>query len=141
MARAGGGRLWPEVRVIPDPETVAEGWFTRSAYSMVKALKRPDIPQVLALLDELADAAWQADVESNAPLRASVLDDGALLIEWTLSDRRLGFSFESNPEESGWYFVFSKGSSERCEAGTMNQLDVPRLVRLMTETTSQTRDG
>ena len=109
-------------------------WFTSSAASVAQSLSRPDLNQVRVLLDELADAAWQANVEPTTPLRASVLDNGTLLIEWTLPDRRLGFSFESNPEESGWYFVFSKGSSERYEAGSMDQLDVPRLLRLMTKT-------
>ena len=39
-------------------------------------------------------------------LHTTQADDGSVIVEWTFRDRRLGFSFEPNPEESGWYFVW-----------------------------------
>jgi hypothetical protein len=64
------------------------------------------------------------------PLRLVFLEDSSCLLEWTFKDRRLGFSFEVNPKESGWYFVYSNNSSQRYESGTMDQLEMSRLIRM-----------
>ncbi|MBM4260079.1 MAG: hypothetical protein FJ145_01405 [Deltaproteobacteria bacterium] len=63
---------------------------------------------------------------SFPPLRLAALDDGSVLLEWTFKDRRLGFTFEADPNDYGWYYVFSRGQSERYESGTMDQLEIER---------------
>jgi hypothetical protein len=64
------------------------------------------------------------------PLRLVRLEDSSCLLEWTFKDRRLGFSFEVDPKDSGWYFVYSNNSSERYESGTMDQLELSRLISM-----------
>jgi hypothetical protein len=65
------------------------------------------------------------------PIRLAPLDDQSALLEWIRADRRLGFLLSDEQGEAGWFFVYSNGCSERYEAGTMDQLDLNRMVRMM----------
>ncbi len=82
------------------------------------------------ILQKLASSVPTALTRNLPSLRLASLEDASYLLEWIFEDRRLGFSFETNPKESGWYYVFSNGSSEHYESGTMDQLEVNRLVRM-----------
>lgn len=106
--------------------------LTRDAYAALLAQVGPSQRvQGQAILDEFCMLISGAHPAAAVPpLHTATADDGAFLIEWIFSDRRLGFSLEPTPEESGWYFVRSHGSSERFEAGTLDQLELPRLVEL-----------
>jgi AbrB family looped-hinge helix DNA binding protein len=87
--------------------------------------------EITPLFEAFVRAVDEHDVGDAPKLRLTEADDGALLVEWTLPDRRLGFSIERQPEESGWYFVLSSDTSGLYEAGTMDQLEMERLVGLM----------
>jgi AbrB family looped-hinge helix DNA binding protein len=87
--------------------------------------------KISPLFEAFVRAVDGYDVAGAPKLRLTEADDGALLVEWTLPDRRLGFSIEEKPEESGWYFVLSNDASGLYEAGTMDQLEMERLVSLM----------
>jgi hypothetical protein len=73
------------------------------------ARETPTIPvcRALAFLRELATelATHPALPDDVRPLHCSVVEEGPVLLEWIFCDRRLGFSFEAYPKESGWYFV------------------------------------
>lgn len=104
---------------------------TRQAAEFIQCLdgtRRKVAEDVLERLCAAVGALPQGELPA---LSAVALEDGSTLLEWTFSDRRLGFTLEPEAEASGWYFVFSNGSSERYEAGTMDQLEVPRLVAAM----------
>lgn len=108
--------------------------WTREASRAAGALPMEQASAVRTLLETLTREALTRALEIQRPLRLARLDDGSVLLEWTLPDRRLGFSFEPDKGDSGWYFVFSNGSSERYEAGSMDQLDLPRMLAMMTQT-------
>ncbi len=76
--------------------------------------------------------AEEPSVHAVPTLRAMEADDGSVLVEWTLEDRRLGFTIEPEVKDSGWYFVLSNASSQRFEAGSLDQLELVRLVAAMT---------
>ncbi len=114
------------------PLRAATTWhpLTREAALQSRTLPRAQALAVRQILEDFAQATSGLDVAAAPALRIGEAEDGSILLEWTFADRRLGFSFEPSPEDSGWYFVLSNGSSERYEAGTMDQLEMVRLVTM-----------
>lgn len=104
--------------------------LTARAAKILDPLPPQMTTEVRRALEDFVEAAINLDTGSAPPLRADLHDDGSVLIEWTFTDRRFGLSFEEEEGESGWYFVFSREPSTRYEAGTMDQLDMPRMVKL-----------
>lgn len=98
----------------------------RYAYEKSKNVCEPRRREISSLLSELT--RYIPVDNSLPPLGLAELDDGSVLLEWTFKDRRLGFTFETDPNDSGWYYVFSRGRSEHYESGTMDQLEIERLV-------------
>jgi hypothetical protein len=82
------------------------------------------------VLKQFATSVSYSPKTNLPPLRLTMLEDSSYLLEWVFEDRRLGFSFEQNPKDSGWYYVYSNDSSERFESGTMDQLEMSRLVEM-----------
>jgi len=87
------------------------------------------LAKLTASLGELL-ASLDSAVEFR-PIRLAPLDDNSAVLEWIRADRRLGFLLSGEQGETGWFFVYSNGSSERYEAGTMDQLDLNRMIRMM----------
>lgn len=110
--------------------------MTQAAYGQL-----PEVPPVLAqdvkeLLARTTESlsrvcAGFPPLFPVSPIRLATLEDESVLVEWILSDRRVGFLLSNHQGESGWFFVYSAGSSERYEAGTMDQLDLDRMLRMM----------
>lgn len=108
--------------------SVASNPITKRVYEQLL-----DVPEnyrsfVQKLLERFALIVPVSKASNLPPLRIMVLDDSSYLLEWTFQDRRLGFSLEADPKDSGWYYVFARGDSELYESGTMDQLDADRLV-------------
>jgi hypothetical protein len=79
------------------------------------------------LLVNVVEQTAAALLDTLPPLHASYIeDDGAFLIEWMFEDRRLGFSFEADPSESGWFYVTKDGNGN---SGNLKDMDLPALVR------------
>lgn len=74
-------------------------------------------------------AASAYRVDGVPPLSATMAHDGSLLIEWTFSDRRMGFNIEPNQDESGWYFVSSETAGGRCVSGSLSTLNAAQLMK------------
>lgn len=108
--------------------------LTRGVLSRLAGVDGRRAADAQRILDDFSRAADAYDVSGAPDLRLTEADDGAILIEWTFADRRLGFSLEQQPGDSGWYFVLSNGSTERFEAGTLDQLEMRRLVEMMLTT-------
>lgn len=85
--------------------------------------------QVRQLTARLREAGARLDLSSLPPLRLTEADDGSVLIEWTLSDRRLGFNLESDPAQSGWYFATSPAAGGEMASGALAIADLGRLIR------------
>ena len=121
--------LEPDIWRRPPPSP-RSGSLTRAALSQLAGADHQRAKMARKILADFSVAAEAFDTSGAPDLHLTEGDDEMLLVEWVLSDRRLGFSFEKQPEESGWYFVLSNDSSERYEAGTLDQLELPRLIRL-----------
>ena len=85
--------------------------------------------QAQSLVRELRPVLLRAARDSDLPpLRATQTEDGGALIEWIFADRRLGFSLEEDPKESGWYFVSSRSSGGVVASGDSSTMDLELLV-------------
>lgn len=108
--------------------------LTSAVYNQLSDMPTSTKEAVQDILNKFAHSV-PYPVRTKLPnLRLSLLEDSAYLLEWTFEDRRLGFSFEQNQKDSGWYFVLSNALSERYESGTMDQLEMSRLVKMMLKT-------
>lgn len=104
--------------------------LTRSVYEQLAGIPKATRESIQVVLNHLATSVPKDETRKLPPLRLALLEDSSYLLEWTFKDRRLGFSFETDPKDSGWYYVYSSDSSERYESGTMDQLEMSRLVRM-----------
>lgn len=102
--------------------------LTRSIYDQLDAVPTGTKEAIQGVLNQFARSISHTLTAKLPPLRLAFLEDSSYLLEWTFADRRLGFSFEANPKDSGWYYVYSSDSSERYESGTMDQLEMSRLI-------------
>lgn len=147
----------PDASASPEGQALLDEWSNAMRAYFAPATRQPSpterypltcgtIAQLRRLLDgqrlriaeELVDHFLRAvivedvDLHTVRTLRAIDANDGSVLIEWTFEDRRLGFTIEPEVKDSGWYFVLSNASSQRFEAGSLDQLELPRLVKAMT---------
>jgi len=104
--------------------------LTRFIYDQLDAVPTGAKEAIQGVLNQFATSISHTLTAKVPPLRLAFLEDSSYLLEWTFADRRLGFSFEANPKDSGWYYVYSSDSSERYESGTMDQLEMSRLVKM-----------
>jgi hypothetical protein len=102
--------------------------LTSPIYKQLAKIPTPTKETIQNVLKKFATFVSYATTTKLPPLRLSILEDSSFLLEWTFEDRRLGFTFEANPKDSGWYYVYSSDSSERYESGTMDQLEMSRLI-------------
>lgn len=77
---------------------------------------------------QLRRALAKHDTRRFPAFRLALLEDGALVIEWTLADRRLGFSFEIAQHESGWYYAFASRAGGESDSGAMQDMDLTALL-------------
>jgi hypothetical protein len=52
----------------------------------------------------------EVDLSGVPALEIVAGNDGSVLIEWHLADRRLGFNIEPDQGQSGWFYAFSRDS-------------------------------
>ena len=106
--------------------------ITKTAYVKLSELAASQITReaIAAILHQFAKLLSVRETAKRPPLRLVPLEDSCYLLEWAFIDRRLGFSFETDPKDSGWYYVYSHDSSERYESGTMDQLELNRLISM-----------
>lgn len=86
--------------------------------------KRERITRFLDRFEQVA--ARHLRPHDEVPAMVSVCgDDGAFLVEWIFPNRRLGFAFEENDNESGWYFV----SKTTNASGFLVDADIQMLAK------------
>lgn len=61
------------------------------------------------LYANLVSALARFDASSAPKLAAAVREDGSILVEWALKDRRLSFSIEHDTSQSSWSFSKANG--------------------------------
>ena len=79
----------------------------------------------------LAAMETECDLTILPTLEIVDAEDGSVLIEWHLSDRRLGFNIEPEQGQSGWFYAFSRDSGWQCGSGLLASLDMKALFHLM----------
>ena len=106
--------------------------ITKTAYVKLNELPASQITReaIAEILHQFAKLLSLRETANQPPLRLVPLEDSCYLLEWAFIDRRLGFSFETDPKDSGWYYVYSHEFSERYESGTMDQLELNRLIAM-----------
>jgi|SRR5580704_5968013 hypothetical protein len=61
-------------------------------------------------------------------LRGTAHDDGSFTFEWRFPDRRLAFTIERDPAESGWHLVSSRSSGDVRAYGALSDDDLRPLL-------------
>lgn len=86
--------------------------------------------KVLLLIQEMVNSfkELKLDLGYLSPLNAYNVDDGSLLIEWVFRDFRIGFSYEPNPNESGWYLITNRTLGEISASGYLSNDNYESLI-------------
>ncbi len=87
--------------------------------------------QARRTLSRLRGALASFRLDDVPPFRRSEHDDGSLTIELRFPDRRLAFTIEHDPAESGWHLVSSRSSDDvQACGGLAEQEDLRPLLSL-----------
>jgi hypothetical protein len=133
------GDVWVEFPDITVNETVGRNLYTRyfplfqessivkRAFEILEYTENPDVArEAKILLSQIQDVLQNLqifgfDLDYLPELKAFNVDDGSVLLEWVLSDFRLGFSLEIDPQESGWYLVTNRKLGEISASGYISK--------------------
>lgn len=101
--------------------------ITQAVAAKLSAVDVARATKISALLESFVAATRSMDVRVCPSLRLATADDDSILVEWVFSDRRLGFAYERDERESGWYFV---QRTKQGEAGPLSNLgsELPQLI-------------
>ena len=85
--------------------------LTAGVDAQLSRLQGPSVAaQGRAVVERLRLAMAAFDLADLPPWRGTEHDDGSFSIEWRFPDRRLAFTIERDPAESGWHLVSSRSS-------------------------------
>ena len=96
------------------------------AWVFVRNLENKQIAEkAKQILSEIHKALYlshglDAGFDQVPPLHAFEVDDGSVLFEWILDDFRIGFSIESNLDDSSWYLVSNSKFGETSTSGSLD---------------------
>ena len=68
------------------------------------------------------------EVATMPSLQVASLDANTVLLEWATDNFRVGLSVDTEPNESGWYFVSSKELGQIAASGYISEVASRRLV-------------
>lgn len=106
----------------------------KPAWDVVQQIENRDIAEeAKRILLVIQDTLWSfgqfhLGLSSLPNIRAFNVEDGSLLLEWKFSDFRIGFSFEPDLQESGWYLVTNRKLGEISASGYITTIDPKMLV-------------
>ena len=111
--------------------TEAPGTLTNDVETAIARISDSSVArQARATLARVQVAMGAFDLTDLPPLRAAEHDDQSFTIEWRFPDRRLAFTIEPRPEESGWHFVSSHLSDDIHADGGLSDADLRPLLGL-----------
>lgn len=84
--------------------------------------------QAEQLLNNLAQLLYHLGAVDLPPLHAVEVEDGALVFEWILSDRRAAVALDPVPAQSGWYVLGDESEVAVQSWGHLDTLDWSRLI-------------
>jgi hypothetical protein len=93
-------------------------------------MEHPPPSRKLSIIQEMIVTfqRLQFDLGHLPPLQAFNLEDRSILIEWAFPNFRIGFTIETNHEESGWYLVSNRNLGEISASGYTLGMDIKALV-------------
>lgn len=114
----------------------AQSLTTDSVLSAARSRLRAVTDRVLVrladkILNELEQILARIDASKLPPLQIFELEDGSLLIEWVMPNRRAAITLEQNPTDSGWYLLSNEPGNQTETWGYMQSLDLAQIVNHM----------
>ena len=112
----------------------AESRLIKSALDVLRNTENQQVAveaiNILANLRETVSSFHQLsfDLSFLPPIRAFNNEDGSVLIEWIFTDFRIGFSIETNIEESGWYLVSKRKLGEISASGHIENTNIKNII-------------
>lgn len=93
------------------------------------------VTELIATIERTASALKVAgrDISPLPPIRASILDDGSVILEWATQEFRLGFNIEHDPSESGFFLATSKRLGEKGMYSRLAGISEESLVPLVVQ--------
>jgi hypothetical protein len=76
----------------------------------------------------LARSVQQRSLEQSPTLSIVESDDGSIWIEWILPSRRIGFTVDPDPRESGWYYASAVYDGNEVNFGSFSSMNMDELV-------------
>ncbi len=116
------------------PEQLSETRLTEQARALLlKIADKTMAETVRELIAIIERTAYTLRLAGRAmlplpPIRASIAEDGSVILEWTTQDFRLGFNIEHDPSESGFYLATSKRLGEKGAHGLLSGVNKESLV-------------
>lgn len=103
--------------------------ITANARGTLRQMPDGDVRKhALRLLDQLDSILKMVDASVWPKLWAFDMGDGSLVLEWIAKHWRIGFSIETNEDESAWYLVSDKQAGDIQAYGSLRQVDVGWLA-------------
>jgi hypothetical protein len=111
--------------------------LTEDASKAVNGIRDQQVAvQARFMLGGLREALGAFDLANVPALRGTEHSDGSFSFELRFADRRLVFTIEPDPAESGWHFVSSHSLGDSRAYGSLSKVD---LVPLLCWVTRQTQ--
>ena len=86
------------------------------------------VQQALPYIYTLNEKTTAYEILNFPPLSVSLPENGELLVEWNFEHFKIGLSFETNSEESGWYIVHDGTVNKMTAWGYLNSQTEAELV-------------
>lgn len=108
--------------------------LVKPAWDITQKTTNPEVAKearkLITIIQEMVSSFQEVglDLCYLPPLHAFNVEDGSVLIEWIFPDFRIGFTVESDPEESGWYLVSDKKLGEISASGYISNMNIERLI-------------
>lgn len=114
----------------------AQSLTTDSVLSAARSRLRSVTARVLVrladkILNELEQILARIDASKLPPLQIFELEDGSLLIEWVMPNRRAAITLEQNSADSGWYLLSNEPGNQTETWGYLESLDLAQIVNHM----------
>jgi hypothetical protein len=113
------------------------GWLSnswneilREPLELLSSVENPTIVnKAKEILNAIRTNLVYFDVENLSPLRAFELEDGSIAFEWIFNHFRIGFNFEIDDRESGYFLFSDKSAGEVRSHGFLHGLKAKSLIK------------
>ena len=108
-------------------------WFNKYILE-IQNLSKDNLDLAIKLQMLFCKVSEQISYYIEIPDLECFVSDSATIFEWDLEKRTLGFAFEKNQEQSGWYLADIRDGEEDIDSGLLTDLTEEKLKELMIKT-------